>query len=300
MKKLTVVISAYNEEAKIADCLDSVKFADEIILIDNSSIDKTSEIASNYTKNIFKRENNLMLNINKNFGFGKATGDFILSLDADERITRELAREIKNLLKKKVEFNGYYIPRKNIIFGKWIEHTGWYPDHQLRLFKKGTGKFAEKHVHEMIEIEGEVGYLKENMLHLNYETVTQFLDKLNRIYTISEAENLIASGYKLDRRDFVKRPVSEFVRRFFFQHGYKDGIHGLVLSLFMAFYHLVVLARVWEMQGFEQSENSLLDFEKAVKESGKEVRFWIYEEKRKREKNKIKKVFWSIKKKSPL
>lgn len=300
MKKLTVVISAYNEEAKIADCLESVKFTDEIIFVDNSSTDKTSEIASKYTKNIFRRENNLMLNVNKNFGFEKATSDFILLLDADERITPDLAKEIKNLLKRKVELNGYFIPRKNMIFGKWIEYTGWYPDYQLRLFKRGAGKFAEKHVHEMIKTEGETGYLKEDMIHLNYENVTQFLDKLNRIYTTSEAENLIASGYKLDHKDFIKRPASEFIKRFFFQHGYKDGIHGLVLSLFMGFYHLVVLARVWEMQGFKESEDSLLDFEKAVKESGKEVRFWIYEEKRKREKNKLKKIFWSVKKKSTL
>ncbi len=300
MRTLSVVISAFNEEKKIKDCLESVKFADEVIVIDNSSSDKTYEIASEYTKNIFKRDNNLMLNVNKNFGFSKAKGDFILSLDADERVTEELRQEIKNILRHKMDFNAYNIPRKNIIFGKWIEHTGWYPDYQLRLFKNGSGKFPEKHVHEMIEVSGETGTLNENILHLNYETITQFLDKLNRIYTPSESENLIRSGYKLNRSDFIRNPASEFVRRFFYQHGYKDGIHGLVLSLFMAFYHLIVLSRVWESQGFESTNDSLYDFELGSRDSAKEIRFWIYEEKRKREKNRIKKVFWNVKKKLPL
>jgi len=193
---LSVVISVYNGEKVLEDCLKSVAFAQEIIVVENSSTDKTAEIASKYTDKIFTRVNNPMLNINKNFGFSKATGNWILCLDADERITPELEAEIKRLnLDSNGKSDGYWIPRKNIIFGKWIEHTGWYPDYQLRLFRKSKGKFPEKHVHEMIKVEGETGYLKGDLLHYNYVTISQFLSKLN-IYVANEAEQLIAGGYK--------------------------------------------------------------------------------------------------------
>src|SRR3989344_3816517 len=144
MSKLSVVISAFNEERKIADCLSSVKFADEIILIDNTSTDKTQEVSKKFTSKIFIRPNNPMLNVNKNFGFAKTTGDWILSLDADEEVSKELADEIKTLIKKNPKENGFWIPRKNFTFGKWTEHAGWYPDHQLRLFRKDKGEFLDK------------------------------------------------------------------------------------------------------------------------------------------------------------
>ncbi|MGH7246419.1 MAG: glycosyltransferase family 2 protein, partial [Candidatus Levyibacteriota bacterium] len=133
MTKLSVVISAYNEERNIGPCLESVKnVVDEIIVVDNSSTDKTVAVAKKYTKNIFSQKNNPQtVDLQKNTGFEKATGEWILSLDADERVTPELASELKEVIHQSgVEIVGYWIPRKNIIFGKWIEHTGWYPDYR--------------------------------------------------------------------------------------------------------------------------------------------------------------------------
>src|SRR3990167_11176741 len=180
---LSVVVSVFNGEDVLDDCLKSASFADEIIVINNSSLDRTEKIACKYTDKIFTRPNNSMLNINKNFGFSKASGDWILSLDADERITPELQKEILSTINHELSTaSGYWIPRKNIIFGKWIEHTGWYPDHQLRLFKKGKGKFPEVHVHEMIKVEGSKEYLLGHIIHRNFETVSQFLRKHIEIY----------------------------------------------------------------------------------------------------------------------
>ena len=119
--------------------------ADEIIIIDNKSSDKTAEIAKRHKAKVFEKENNLMLNINKNYGFTKASGDWVLYLDADERITPELAGEI-TLVVDNSQVVAYWISRKNIIFGKWIKHAGWHPDYQLRLFKRDGGKFPEQHV----------------------------------------------------------------------------------------------------------------------------------------------------------
>lgn len=291
---LSVVISAYNEEKKIEDCLKSASFADEIIVIDNSSSDKTVQIAQKYTSKIFTRFNNPMLNVNKNFGFSKAKGDWILSLDADERVTPGLQKEIQKAMKSP-SVNGYWIPRKNIIFGKWIEHTGWYPDHQLRLIRSGKGKFPEKHVHEAIKVEGQTEQLKNDLIHLNYDNIVQFLHKME-IYVESESKNLLERGYSLKAEDCIKFPFKEFISRFFAREGYKDGLHGLILSLLMAFYHLAVFVSIWEKGKFKDYDiDSLSVLKNELKEHKKELKHWIKDAEIKSTKNPLKKVWLKVK-----
>jgi len=293
-KSLSVVISTFNSEEKIEDCLKSATFASEIIIVDGTSSDKTLDIAKKYTSKIFVRPNYPMLNINKNFGFSKATNNWIFCLDADERITPELQKEIKSEIRNpKSETNGYYIPRKNIIFGKWMEHTGWYPDPQLRLFKKGKGKFPEEHVHEMVKVEGEVGELNEHILHYNYDSISQFLQKLGTIYGPNEAEQLLKKGYVFDSRDAIRFPVKEFLSRFFAREGYKDGFHGLMMSLLMAFYHLIVFSYIWEKHKFKQINDGtlLVETEREIIQSSKELFFWFSKEKTKLIKNPISRTF---------
>lgn len=273
--KVSVVVSAYNEEKKLGECLESVKkIAKEIVVVNNSSCDKTDEIAKKFTDKVFTRDNYAMLNINKNFGFSKAENEWILNLDADERVTPELASEIDKLPEDTLQ-NGFLIPRKNILFGKWIRHSIWWPDYQLRLFRKGKGKFAEKHVHEYIEVEGEVGKLENPIKHLNYESVSQYLYKLEKIYTESEVDNIIKSGRKLSWTDALKMPVSDFLKTYFMQEGYKDGLHGLILSLLQAFYMEVVFAKVWEKQGFSEENINLSEVTKEMNSLGREIKYWI-------------------------
>lgn len=294
---LSVVVSVFNGEKNLDDCLKSVVFASEIIVVNNSSTDKTLEIAQKYTDKIFTRPNSLMLNINKNFGFSKASGEWIFSLDADERVTPELQKEILSTLNSQLSTqNGFWIPRKNIIFGKWIEHSGWYPDHQLRLFKKGKGKFPEEHVHEMVKAEGEVGHLKEHILHYNYDSISQFLQKLGTIYGPNEAEQLLKKGYVFDWRDAIRFPVKEFLSRFFAREGYKDGFHGLILALLMAFYHFIVFSYIWEKHKFKRinDEALLAETEKEIIQSSKEIFFWFSKEKTKLIKNPLKQIFHKI------
>lgn len=294
--KVSVVISAYNEEEKIEECLSSVKrVASEIIFVDNTSTDKTVAIAKKYTDKIFIRENNIMLNINKNFGFSKAREDWILSLDADERLTDELADEILALGESAMV--GYFLPRKNIIFGKWIKHTGWYPDYQLRLFKNGSGKFAEQQVHEVLELNGPSEKLASPLIHMNYDSISQFLNKMIKTYTVSEAENLLKEGYHYNPFDIIKMPTSEFVKRYFAESGYKDGMHGLVLSLLQSFYHLVVFLRLWEANKYPEEK----DTQKLLSTGGKmmlhEFSYWTSHTKILNEKNKIRKNLLRIKRK---
>ena len=293
---ISVVITTYNSESKIVDCIKSVNFADEVIVVDGSSSDNTPKLAKDNGAKLVKRPNNPMLNKNKNFGFSQARNEWVLSLDSDERVTPELKEEILGVVKDKNEKNGYFVPRKNIIFGKWIEHTGWYPDYQLRLFKKGKGKFAEKHVHELLEVDGEIGHLSHPFLHYNYDSVSQFLDKTFKIYTISEAENLINNGYQAELVDAIRMPAKEFLNRYFFGKGFLDGSHGLILSLLMAFYHLVVFLRVWEAQGYKDTEeNTLLTFEAEFKKVVRDIVFWINQERVKQTKNIFNKLFLKAK-----
>lgn len=297
--KISIVISAFNEQEKIEECLKSAKLvSDEIIFIDNSSSDKTVQIAKKYTNKIYIEENDpVMLNRNKNLGFSKVSNNWIISLDADERITEQLANEIKKAIQDK-NINGYEIPRKNIIFGKWIQHSIWWPDYNLRLFRKDKGKFALRHVHEKIEIVGQTGRLENPMVHYNYQTVSQFLNKLNNTYTESEAENFINKGKQINWFDAIRWPAGDFFKTFFLEEGFKDGLHGLVLSLLQAFYSLIVFAKIWEKKdNFKDitPDNFLKLTLSELSKLSKEAKYWIYTTLMKQ--NKSKRLYLKLKRK---
>lgn len=285
---LSIVVSAFNEEKKLPECLESVAFADEIIVVDNESTDATEQIAKKYKAKVFKKPNNPMLNTNKNIGFSKTSSNWILNLDADERVTQELRSEIQEtLLRVDEKTSGFEIPRKNIIFGKWMKHAGWYPDYQLRLFRKEKGKFAEKHVHEKIEIrDGEVQRLHSPIYHENYDSIQQFFQKTFFIYAPNEAAQLIANGYVFSYTDAFRFPLKEFLGRFFLQKGYMDGFHGLMLSFLMAIYHEIVFAYLWEKKEFiDQGYSSLPLFQEEISQARKEMSYWINNEKAATSKN---------------
>lgn len=299
---ISVVVSAYNEENNIEDCLKSAKsVADEIILVDNNSSDKTIQLAKKYTEKIYSKPNDpVMLNTNKNYGFSKATGDWIISLDADERITTDLAKEIRLAINDKqlTKFKGFEIPRKNIIFGKWIQNSIWWPDYNLRIFRNGFGKFPQKHVHEKVVVSGKISKLKSPLIHYNYQTVSQYIKKLNDTYTESETENFIKSGKNIFWYDSIRWPANDFLKTFFFEKGYRDGFHGLILSLLQSFYSFVFFAKVWEKkEKFKDlsPENFLNELFNELKRLKKEFRYWYYQAKI--QNNPKRKIFYKIKSK---
>ncbi|OGG35716.1 hypothetical protein A2363_02995 [Candidatus Gottesmanbacteria bacterium RIFOXYB1_FULL_47_11] len=293
---LSVVVSAYNEENSLARCLSSVSFADEIIVVDNTSLDKTAQIAKKFTKNVCKKPNLLMLNINKNYGFEKATGDWILNLDADEEIPQELAKEIQTIIRSNPAENGYWIKRKNIIFGKWIMHGLWWPDKQIRLFRRMKGKFPCVHIHEYIAVEGTVGELSEPYNHYNYETVHQYLTKIDRAST-SEAISLKEINHEFLWYDAVRFPLSDFLKIYFAQGGYKDGLHGLVLAMFQAFYSFTVFAKYWEMQKFIERDMTAGTVITELRRGGKEMQYWIDSTRIAEAKHTAEKILWKVKRK---
>jgi glycosyltransferase involved in cell wall biosynthesis len=229
-----------NEEENIKDCLKSVKWADEIIIVDSFSRDKTVEIAKEYTSKIFQKKW-MGYGKQKNLALEKTTEEWILNIDADERVTKELAQEIKEAIQRN-QYDGYYIPNKAYFLGKWMRHSGWYPDYHLRLFKKEKGKFNERIVHEAVEVKGKKDYLKGPIEHFTAKSLSEYLRRLDKYARLTiEGREGRAGWYRI-----FFHPPSTFFKMYIIKRGFLDGIHGLILALCHSFYTFNKYARLWE------------------------------------------------------
>lgn len=242
MSKISVVIITKNEEKNIKSCLESVKWADEIIIVDSFSTDKTIEIAKKYTPKIFVRSFKDYSD-QRNYANQQASEPWILTVDADERVTDDLRKEILEAINN-VKYDAYWIPCLDYMFGKFIKHGGWYPQYHIRLYKKDKTKWVGK-VHEKPYVEGKIGYLKNPILHYSHLKISDFLKKLNR-YTSIEAQELYNAGYKPNLLRLIFWPVIVFVYKYVCKLGFLDGIHGLVLAVSLAYYHFMRYAKLWE------------------------------------------------------
>ncbi len=279
MYSISVVLSVKNEEQYIERVLRSVSWADEIIVVDNESTDKTPNIAKSFGAKVYHKKNDPMLNKNKNLGFEQATKDWILNLDGDEEVTNELQYEIRGVLKKDSStVDGYWIPRKNIIFGKWIRHGLWWPDKQLRLFRRGKGRFPCNHIHEHLVVDGKTAELSSPILHHNYDSISQFLRKMDVLYTENEVLHLRQTGKQIVWYDAIRMPINDFIKIYFAQQGYKDGMHGLVLAMLQAFYTFVVFAKIWERGEFPSQDVVLSDISRELKKARKDFNYWLIHE----------------------
>lgn len=248
MSRLSIVIATYNEEENIEECLKSAEFADEIIVIDDCSQDKTVEIAKRYTEKVIVRKHKGpedAWNENKNYGFNIATCDWILSLDADERVTPKLATEIKSVISSNSKYNGYWIRQKIFYFNVPLNHV--MGDAILvRLFKKGKGRFPCKHVHEQLLVEGKLGCLKNPILHFAHRDISKFISSTNK-YTTYEAGYLFKAGVKPNWFKMIIGPLRYFYFLFLKKRGYLDGQGGFIVSILKAFYYFLTLAKLWEL-----------------------------------------------------
>lgn len=276
--KISVVVNTRNEEGNIEHCLKSARqLADEIVVVDQHSTDKTAALAKKLGAKVYLHKHTKYVEPARNFALSKATGDWILVLDADEEIPPTLVKKLQALAKDSKGITFFGLPRKNIIFGKWIKYSRWWPDHVVRFFKKGSVTWSEK-IHSVPFTKGKGHDLetKESnaIIHHNYQSISQYLERMNR-YTDVQAEELIESGYKFSWQDLIKKPSAEFFSRFFAGEGYKDGIHGLVLALLQAFSEAVKYLKVWEKQGFKKEELPFTDFVLEMKKLGKETGYWL-------------------------
>jgi len=247
MSKLSAIIITLNEGKDLPKCLNSIKnMADEILVIDSGSTDKTVSIAEKFGVKVYFRKFDNYAN-QKNYASSKASGDWILSIDADEEVEPELEREIDLKVKRnESKVVAYSIPRKNIIFGKFIKYTRWQPelDRHIWLWKKDAGKWIGD-VHEELSITGEVDSMKYANIHYQYETVKEFLDMINR-YSELEAEEKVKSGQSFSYFKLLVEPKYNFLVRYIYRLGFLDGWRGFVLSYLMAIYHFVLWVKVWD------------------------------------------------------
>lgn len=277
VSKLSVVINTLNEEKRLPKALASIKnFADEIVVVDMNSSDDTREIAKKAGARVFEHDAVGYVEPARNFAISKASNEWVFVLDADEEVSPDLAQKIKKIIEKQ-SADYYRIPRKNFIFKKWIEHSLWWPDYQTRLFKKGKVSWNEViHSVPMTTGKGEDLPAKEEyaILHNNYETIEQFLERLNR-YTSVQANLLTKEKSKFIWKDLISKPLKEFINRFFVGQGYKDGVHGLALGFLQAFSEFVTYLKLWQREDFMEQRVSVEEFESEFVKSEKELNWWL-------------------------
>lgn len=242
---ISAVIITRNEAANVRRCLDSVKWVDEIVIVDSQSTDNTLEIAAEYGAKIYSPPWR-GFGPAKKAGVDKATGDWILSIDADEEVTPELAEEIGNIINSNPAKAGYFIRRKTNFLGRWILHCGWYPDYVLRLFQKKAGNFDEAVVHEKVHIDGEAGYLKHELKHYSFPSLEHYLEKSN-LYTSLGAQEAHRKGDRANWFDVVIKPPVSFIRHYVLKQGFRDGLEGFVVSALSAVAVMVKYVKLREL-----------------------------------------------------
>jgi (heptosyl)LPS beta-1,4-glucosyltransferase len=245
--KLSVTIITRDEEGQIGDCLESVRWADEIIVVDTGSVDRTLEICAKYTPHMHRLPWEGYAPA-KNAALALATGDWILSLDADERVSAGLRQEIAAVQQRSMaaSADGYAVPRRNYLWGNWLRYGGLYPDYQIRLFKRGKGQFKARRVHESVTIDGPVERLQHPLEHYSYRGISDVIQRLDR-YTELAALDLRDHGQTFHRAALVMRPLGRFLRNYGLKQGFRDGIPGLIMAVSYAYSVFVREAKLWEM-----------------------------------------------------
>lgn len=267
--KLSVALATYNEEDNIVACLESVNdLADEIVVVDGSSIDNTRKLAKDLGAKVIKTTNKPIFHINKNIAIDESRGEWILQLDADEIIPSDLADEIKRLIstdylgytgwKAKQEYPkdkqkpvAYWIKRKNYFLGRVLKKSGQYPDPVIRLLKKGKARLPAKDVHEQMEVDGPTAWLKHDMDHLATPTFSRYLQRENR-YSSLTAQFLKERSQKVNFLSFLNfmiiKPTSTFLSMYLRHRGFKDGFPGFVFCLFSGIHHQLSFLKLWELK----------------------------------------------------
>ncbi len=240
--KLSAVIITYNEEENIRQCLESVNWADEIVVVDSFSTDKTVEICKEYTNKVVQKSWE-GYGPQKQFALQQASLEWVLSIDADERVTKELKQEI---LSSKLNKDAYYIPRKFYWLGRQLQFGGCGREKYIRLFKRLKAKFTQEPVHERVVIDGKIGYFKNHIIHRSYRNIEDYFNKFNR-YSSLEAEKKFKGDKQIPFVFQVLLSILDFFNRYILKLGFLDGQPGFLWAIFSSFHRLVKYAKVWEM-----------------------------------------------------
>ena len=250
MSRISIAIIAHNEAALIGRTLASVEWADQIVVVDCDSGDETAEIAREAGAEVYREPNRDNLNINKNIAIDHCNGDWILVLDADEIIPYDLAGEMRVIVNEG-KHDGYLIARRNNILGLWLKHGGQYPDWQLRLFRRGCGRFPAEHIHERIKVEGSIGRLHCPFDHYPYDNMDDMIRK-GRFYAEFESKYLYNKGVRISSVGLILKaginPALRFIRRYLFKGGFLDGVPGLITAYLDAWNQSVRWLWLWDIR----------------------------------------------------
>jgi glycosyltransferase involved in cell wall biosynthesis len=244
--KLSVTVITRDEGADLAGALESVSWADEIVVVDAGSVDQTVAIARRYTGRILIREWTGYVD-QKNYAATEAAHDWILSLDADERVTPALATEIQQLLTVEPPQRAFRIPRVTWHLGMWVRSTDWYPDFQTRLYDRRAARWTGRRVHEAVTTDGPVGRLSNELQHYAYRDIADHLETIDR-YTTLAAQQMHESGRRAGPLDIVVHPPLAFLRNYLVHGGFRDGIPGFIISAMNSYYVFLKFSKLWELQ----------------------------------------------------
>ncbi len=246
MSKISALIICRNEEKNIEECIKSILWCDEVIVIDSFSSDETLNIVKKYTRKIFQNKWEGFADQRK-FALTKVSNDWIFAIDADERCTKKLEDEILTLMKKEnISENGFELPRKSFFLNKWIKHGGWYPNYQMRLFRKAFADVTGRLVHESYYISGQTGKLKNNILHYTVNSLQEYINKINSYSGLSASEKLHRK--KINYIDIFVMPQIAFFHQYILKGNFLDGIEGLMVSKFHMVTKLLNNMKIWELQ----------------------------------------------------
>lgn len=240
---LSVAIITKNEERNIAEALESVRDFDDIIIVDSFSTDKTVEICGNYTDRIYQHEWT-GFSRQKQRAVDYAKNDWVMILDADERVTPELRDEIVRAISTGGNA-GFHVPRKNYFLGKWIRRSGWWPDYTLRIFRKDSGYVEPREVHEKVVVNGPTAYMKSPLIHYTYRTLNDYINKMD-LYSGLAAEETLRQKGRPSAYSLIINPAAVFLKMYILRQGFRDGIHGLMLAMLYAFQSFLKYARALE------------------------------------------------------
>ncbi|MEK6287842.1 MAG: glycosyltransferase family 2 protein [Acidobacteriota bacterium] len=245
--KITATVITLNEEHNIADALETLSWADEIIVVDSESTDRTVEIARRFTDRVFVKSWP-GYSAQKNFAAEQASNDWILSLDADERVSKELAGEIRQLKSgAEPEAAVFRIPRRTFYLGRWIKHSGWRPDYKLRLYHRRRARWRGDYVHETLEADGTVETLRGDLLHYTVRNASEHQLRMDR-YTTLAAEQSYSQGKRASLVSLLVSPVAVFLRSYILKLGLLDGVPGFAIARFAAHYEFLKNLKLWEMR----------------------------------------------------
>ena len=245
--KITATIITLNEERHIARSIESLRCCDEILVVDSGSVDRTTELASKLGARVVESPWPGYA-AQKNFAAEQAKHDWILSIDADEALSESLEGEIWNLKKKGPGYDAYTMPRLAQYLGRWILHSGWYPDRKVRLYHRAKANWIGNFVHESVEVNGRVGHLESNLLHFTCDSLSEHLKTMDR-YTTLAAEELVSRKQKILLRNMILDPAWTFTKTYFIQRGFQDGLEGLTIAYMAALYTFLKYAKARNMTG---------------------------------------------------